>query len=50
MGKKEQTTVNLNEKAEHSSPSLTARTYTRTDTMLAPAVERLPVDEWLQCQ
>ena len=35
---------------EHSSPSLTARTYTRTDTMLAPAVERLPVDEWLQCQ
>jgi len=32
---------------EHSSPSLTARSYTQTDTMLAPAVERLPVDEWI---
>jgi len=32
---------------EHSSPDLTAKTYTNTDKMLAPAVERLPVSEWL---
>jgi len=33
---------------EHSSPSLTARTYTQTDPMLTPAVERLPVNEWIE--
>jgi integrase len=32
---------------EHSSPGLTAKTYTNTSPMLAPAVERLPVKEWL---
>jgi len=32
---------------EHSSPRLTANTYTNTNPMLAPAVERLPVKEWI---
>ena len=32
---------------EHSSPELTQRIYTNTDRLLAPAVERLPVNEWL---
>ena len=33
---------------EHSSPALTARSYTNTDSMLSPAVERLPVSEWVE--
>jgi len=33
---------------EHSTPSLTARSYTNTNPMLSPAIERLPVGEWLE--
>lgn len=33
---------------EHSSPALTQKTYTNTDPLLAPAVERLPVRDWLE--
>jgi len=33
---------------EHSSPALTAKTYTNADPLLAPAVERLPVAQWLE--
>ncbi len=32
---------------EHSDPRLTAKTYTDTRGLLAPAVERLPVAEWM---
>jgi len=32
---------------EHSSPEITAKHYTNVGSMLAPAVERLPVKEWL---
>jgi integrase len=32
---------------EHSSPALTERIYTQTNPLLAPAVERLPVNDWL---
>jgi len=32
---------------EHSSPELTAKYYTNTSSMLAPAIQLLPVDDWL---